>query len=181
MRQGIYMMSTLTPTIQESSQMADHALLPELAIESLQHAEKPAGISSGFADWEIAQSGSAYCARYSRFRNANPGKEGTVRCGCNPRTHIRWSVTARSTGKKSPAGGRPRRLGYGHVLVIRRRCQRRIVPGVTTRCRRSICGNLRTSAANTARSAQSSRGVGWGSAQHGDFVAQHQEFEILGR
>ena len=49
---------------------------------------------------------------------------------------------------------------YIHFVATRRRCQRRIVPGVTKRCPRSIRGNLRTSAANTARSTQSRRGVG---------------------
>lgn len=48
-----------------------------------------------------------------------------------------------------------------HFLAIRRRCQRRIAPGVTKRCRRSIVGRARTSAAKTARSAQSRRGFGW--------------------
>ena len=60
----------------------------------------------------------------------------------------------------SSTGGRPRRLRYVHFVVTKRRCQRRIVPGVTKRCFRSIVGNARTSAANTARSAQSKRGFG---------------------
>jgi hypothetical protein len=61
----------------------------------------------------------------------------------------------------SSTGGRPRQFGYVHFLATKRRCQRRIVPGVTNRCPHSICGNLRTSAANTARSAQSRRGFGF--------------------
>jgi len=67
------------------------------------------------------------------------------------------------------------------LLATKRRCQRKIVSGVTTRCLRSIIGKTRTSAANTARSAQSQRGFGIGSAQHRDFVAQHQKFDILRR
>jgi hypothetical protein len=43
---------------------------------------------------------------------------------------------------------------------MRRRCQRRIVSGVTRRWRRSARGSRRTSAAKTARSAQSRRGLG---------------------
>src|SRR4051794_40007802 len=43
---------------------------------------------------------------------------------------------------------------------MRRRCQRRIVAGVTRRWLRSARGNRRISAANTARSAQSRRGRG---------------------
>ncbi|MCA1822253.1 MAG: hypothetical protein LC644_11060, partial [Pseudonocardia sp.] len=39
------------------------------------------------------------------------------------------------------------------------RCQRKIVPGVTNRCIRSIGGNLRISAAKSARSAQSRWGL----------------------
>jgi hypothetical protein len=60
----------------------------------------------------------------------------------------------------SSTGGRPTRFGYVHFLAIRRRCQRRIVPGVTKRCPRSILGRAQTSAANTARFAQSGRGFG---------------------
>jgi hypothetical protein len=42
--------------------------------------------------------------------------------------------------------------------VTRRRCHRRTVPGVISRCIRSCAGRSRISAARTARSAQSSRG-----------------------
>ena len=50
--------------------------------------------------------------------------------------------------------------GWGRSTcgVTRRRCQRRTVPGVTSRCIRSRAGRSRISAARTARSAQSSRG-----------------------
>jgi hypothetical protein len=44
------------------------------------------------------------------------------------------------------------------------------VADVTKQCPRSNGGNLLTSAANTARSAQSKHGLGLGSAQHGNFV-----------
>jgi hypothetical protein len=60
----------------------------------------------------------------------------------------------------SSTGGRPTRCGYVHFLATRRRCQRKIVPGVTNRCPHSIVGRARTSAAKTARSAQSRRGFG---------------------
>jgi len=46
--------------------------------------------------------------------------------------------------------------------VARRRCQRRMVPGVTSRCARRLAGRSRISVARTARSAQSSRGRGSG-------------------
>src|SRR5436305_8653176 len=36
-----------------------------------------------------------------------------------------------STATACSTGGRPRRWGYVHFLATRRRCQRRIVPGVT--------------------------------------------------
>jgi hypothetical protein len=49
----------------------------------------------------------------------------------------------------------------GPLAVTRRRCQRRTVPGVTSRCARTLAGKSRISAARTARSAQSSRGRGW--------------------
>src|SRR3712207_4244446 len=86
-----------------------------------------------------------------------------------------------STATASSTGGRPRWWGYVHFLATRRRCQRRIVTGVTRRCPRSICGSLRTSAANTARSAQPRRGFWVGSAQYGDFVTQHEKLDVLGR
>jgi hypothetical protein len=71
-----------------------------------------------------------------------------------------WAMRSMSTASASSRGGRPTRWGYVHFLAIRCRCQRGIIPGVTKRCRRRICGNLRRSAANTARSAQS--GGAWG-------------------
>jgi hypothetical protein len=49
----------------------------------------------------------------------------------------------------------------GRAVTPRRRCQRRTVPVVTSRCARSLAGRSRMSAARTARSAQSSRGRGW--------------------
>ena len=58
---------------------------------------------------------------------------------------------------------RPVRIGPlpGDQAVTRRRCQRRTVPGVTSRCARSLAGRSRISAAITARSAQSSFGFGF--------------------
>ncbi|ABW09998.1 hypothetical protein Franean1_0539 [Parafrankia sp. EAN1pec] len=58
-------------------------------------------------------------------------------------------------------GGRPVLWGWVHFRVIRRRCHRRTVPGVTGRCARSVLGRTLISAASTARSAQSQRGLGW--------------------
>ena len=57
---------------------------------------------------------------------------------------------------------RPARIGPlpGDQVVTRRRCRRRTVPGVTSRCIRSFAGRSRMSAARIARSAQSSRGRG---------------------
>ena len=65
-------------------------------------------------------------------------------------------------------------LGQVHLRGAKRRCQRRTVPGVTSRCTRSLPGRSRISAAITARSAQSKRGRGWVPAQHGDLMPQHQ-------
>lgn len=50
--------------------------------------------------------------------------------------------------------------GDGRFVAARRRCHRRMVPGVTNRCSRSSLGSRRTSVAGIARSAQSSRGRG---------------------
>ena len=58
-------------------------------------------------------------------------------------------------------GGRPDRFGSVHLLRTSWRCQRRMVLGVTRRWQRSARGSRRTSAANTARSAYSRRGLGW--------------------
>ena len=58
-------------------------------------------------------------------------------------------------------GCRPVRCGYVHFLATRRRCHRRTVPGVTSRCARSVLGRCRISAVSTARSAQPIRGLGW--------------------
>jgi hypothetical protein len=58
-------------------------------------------------------------------------------------------------------GGCPVRFGQVHLRMTKRRCQRRTVPGVTSRCARTCAGKSRISAARTARSAQSSRGRGW--------------------
>ena len=60
--------------------------------------------------------------------------------------------------------GADRRSSYvariGPFLATSRRCHRRTVPGVTSQCARSFAGRYRISAAMTARSAQSSRGLG---------------------
>jgi hypothetical protein len=58
-------------------------------------------------------------------------------------------------------GARPVRWGQVHLFLTRRRCHRKTVPGVTSRCARRLPGRCRISAASTARSAQSSRGRGW--------------------
>ncbi len=77
--------------------------------------------------------------------------------------HVGFSVASRliSVAISGLIGGRPIRCGLVHVRVIRRRCHRRTVPGVTSRCVRSAVGRSRMSAARTARSAQSYRGLGW--------------------
>jgi hypothetical protein len=82
---------------------------------------------------------------------------------------IRWwpqagfSVASRPARARTSAltGRRPVRFGYVHFLATSRSCHRRIVPGVTSRCARSVLGRCRISAARTARSAQSIRGLGW--------------------
>jgi hypothetical protein len=45
---------------------------------------------------------------------------------------------------------------------------------------RSICGNLRTSAGEHRSIHPVQARCRVGSARHGDFVTQHQEFDILG-
>lgn len=41
-----------------------------------------------------------------------------------------WARRSINTATAPSMGGHPRRVGYVHFLVTRRRCQRRIVPGV---------------------------------------------------
>jgi hypothetical protein len=53
----------------------------------------------------------------------------------------------------------PRMVRISPLLLTRRRCHRRTVPGVTSRCARRLRGSCRISA-DTARSAQSCRGRG---------------------
>jgi hypothetical protein len=63
-------------------------------------------------------------------------------------------------------------------------CRRVATPswrGVTRRCPRSTAGRCRMSAASSARSAQSRRGLGVGSAEYGGLVAQDEELDFLGR
>jgi hypothetical protein len=55
-------------------------------------------------------------------------------------------------------GRAPGSVRIGPLLATKRRCQRRMVLGVTRRCRRSAFGSSRMSADRIVRSAQSSRG-----------------------
>jgi len=101
---------------------------------------------------------------------------------------IRWygqpwfSVASRSISAAVSAltGGRPVRCGSARVRAIRRRCHRRTVPGLTSRCTRSVAGRSRMSAARTARSAQPGPGPGIGAAQHGHLVPQHEQPGVRG-
>ena len=69
-------------------------------------------------------------------------------------------IRATSAARMSLIGGRPRRFGWVRFSCTRRRCQRRIVFGVTRRWQRSARGSRRMRAAKIARSAQSMRGRG---------------------
>ena len=88
--------------------------------------------------------------------------------GLSSSPRIRWypqplfPVASRSISAVISAltGGRPVRSGQVRFRVTRRRRHRSTVPGVTSRCSRSLLGRRRISAAGTARSAQSSRGRG---------------------
>jgi hypothetical protein len=60
-----------------------------------------------------------------------------------------------------------------------RLCHRRTVPGMTSRCARSVLGRCRISAARTARSAQSIRGQGW-VRRSTDFMTQDEDLGVLG-
>ena len=75
---------------------------------------------------------------------------------------LRFSVASRpmSAAVSGLTGGRPVRCGQVHFRATRRRCQRRMVPGVSSRCAYSVLGRWRISAASTARSAQSTGGLG---------------------
>jgi len=68
-----------------------------------------------------------------------------------------WTISSASA---LGSGGRPGALGWVHVFVTMRRCQRSSVAGLTIRRARSALGRIRASAASTARSAQSILGLG---------------------
>jgi hypothetical protein len=73
-------------------------------------------------------------------------------------SRARRTISATSS---SGTGGRPGGRGWRHLAATSRRCQRRSVPGVTI-CRvRSAFGMILVSAANTARSVQDIRGLGF--------------------
>ncbi len=80
----------------------------------------------------------------------------------------------------SPTGGCPRRLRYVHFLATKRRCQRRIVPGVTKRCFRSIVARPEPARRTPLDPPSPSEASKWLCAAR-DFVAQHQELDILRR
>jgi hypothetical protein len=88
-----------------------------------------------------------------------------------------FSVASRpvSVAISALTGGRPVRCGQVHVRVTRRRCHRRTVPGVTSRCIRSRGGRSRFSAAGPVEP-----GPRMGAAQHGDLVPQHEQPGLLG-
>lgn len=65
-----------------------------------------------------------------------------------------------SSTSSSPIGGRPGGRGCRHLAATNLRCHRSTVPGATSRWARRCLGSSRISAANNARSVQSSRGVG---------------------
>jgi hypothetical protein len=68
-------------------------------------------------------------------------------------------ITARHRTRRSDWASRAARIGPlpGDQVVTRQRCHRRTVPGVTSRCARSLAGRSLISAASTARRAQSHR------------------------
>jgi hypothetical protein len=85
---------------------------------------------------------------------------GAAVCMLNGGQHSRAIRTTKAASTSS-IGGRPVRFGHVQLLRTRRRCQRRILSGVTRRWPRSARGSRRTRAAKIARSAQSRRGLGW--------------------
>jgi hypothetical protein len=88
----------------------------------------------------------------TEFQRTHPGSAGY--------SQRRFSVASRPISA-ALTGGRPARFGSAHLRVTRRRCYRRTVPGVTSRCARSFPGRSRIKTARTARPAQSSGGRGW--------------------
>ena len=66
-------------------------------------------------------------------------------------------------------------------VVTRWRCHRKTVAGVTRRRPRSTAGRRWIRAANMARSAKIKTGLGVGSAEYGDLVAENEELDVLGR
>ena len=78
-------------------------------------------------------------------------------------------------------GGRPARCGQVHFLPTRRRRHRGTVPGVITRCARSVLGHMPDQRGENGAAGPVQPGLGLGAAQHGNLVPQHEQFDVLGR
>ncbi len=59
-----------------------------------------------------------------------------------PQLELLVASRSMSAAISALTGGRPTRLGYVHFRLTRRRCHRKTVPGVTSRCGRSFGGGV---------------------------------------
>jgi hypothetical protein len=80
-----------------------------------------------------------------------PGLSSSPRFRWYPQPSVSVASRWNSAAISALTGGRPVRFGQVHVRAARRRCQRRTVQGVTSRCIRSRGGKSRISAARAAR------------------------------
>ncbi len=95
---------------------------------------------------------------------------GFSRASRSTRSRISWLVP-----------GRPDRLGYVRLRVIRRRCQASSVPGVTSRLARNTVSSSRASAARTRPVGPVRLGPGDLTPEHRDLMTEHHDLRVLGR
>jgi hypothetical protein len=100
--------------------------------------------------------------------------------GWYPQRWLSRAMRSINAAIASLRGGRPMWWGYVHFVATRRGCQRRIVPGVTTRCTPQHLRQPPEERGEHRWVRPVQVGLGVGCAQHGDFVTQHQEFDVLG-
>ncbi len=100
---------------------------------------------------------------------SRPGCAGYAEFGITlvpPSRCSRWPSRSISAVSSALAGGRPVRCVQVHFRVTRRRCHRRMLPGVTSRCIRRLLGKSRISAVKTTGRPSSARaGDGCGAAR----------------
>lgn len=85
----------------------------------------------------------------------------------------------RGPGDRRPAVG-PAPRGWCHVRAARRRCRRRMVPGVTSPAGTRLPGQDPDERGGRCAAGPVQARSGGGAPRHGDLVAEHQDLGVLG-